>query len=221
MELGELVSLNISLLETVPFGEKEVITGINKKAVVGKSLPLSFTGLAGDAQGDLVNHGGPDKAVCVYSADHFPYWQQKWKRPVAAGAFGENFTVTGLTEESLCIGDQVSVGQALLQVSQPRQPCYKLGMKHGLPSLQLDVQQNGYTGFYFRVLAEGEIAQGDKLILQQRHPAGISIVEANRVMHKDKRDREGMLKLLSVPELSSSWQHSFMKRLARLNQTEN
>lgn len=216
MELGTLLSLNVSMLETVPFGNKEVVTGINKKPFDG-SLDLSATGLTGDAQGDLVFHGGVDKAVCVYSAVHFPYWAEQWGRPVSAGDFGENFTVSALTEHSLCIGDVVAVGQALLQVSQPRQPCYKLGMKHGLPSLQLDVQETGFTGFYFRVLKEGAVAQGDLLTLRQRHEAGVSVAEANRVMHRDQRDRDGIVKLLGVPELSESWRHTLGKRLSRLD----
>ncbi|SFI32899.1 MOSC domain-containing protein YiiM [Paenibacillus sp. UNC496MF] len=216
MELGTLLSLNVSLLETVPFGNKEVVTGINKKPFAG-ALRLGAAGLTGDAQGDLVFHGGPDKAVCVYSAVHFPYWTERWGRPAGAGDFGENFTVSALTETSLCIGDVVEAGGALLQVSQPRQPCYKLGMKHGLPSLQLDVQESGYTGFYFRVLEEGDVAQGDRLVLRHRSDAGVTVAEANRVMHRDQKDRDGIARLLALPELSESWRQTLAKRLAKLD----
>lgn len=217
MKLGMLQSLNVSLLESVPFGKKEVVTGINKKPYSG-ALLLGMTGLPGDAQGDTVFHGGPDKAVCVYSAVHFPYWADRWERAVLPGAFGENFTVSALTEHSVCIGDTVAIGHALVQVSQPRQPCFKLGMKHGLPGLQLDVEETGFTGFYFRVLQEGFVAEGDALTLQKRHPAGITVAEANRVMHTDKRDRDGIARLLAVGELAESWRQSLTKRLAKLDE---
>ncbi|MBM7563326.1 MOSC domain-containing protein [Paenibacillus sacheonensis] len=216
MELGKLVSLNVSLVELIPFGKKEVATGINKKPFAG-ALRLGRLGLPGDAQGDTVHHGGADKAVCVYTEVHFPYWTEKWGRPAIAASFGENFTVSALTEQSVCIGDVVSVGHALLQVSQPRQPCFKLGMKHGLPSLQQDVEETGFTGFYFRVLEEGLVAQGDTLILRKRHEAGITVAEANRVMHQDKRGRDGIAKLLTVDALSESWQHTLRRRLAALD----
>ncbi|QHW34547.1 MOSC domain-containing protein [Paenibacillus rhizovicinus] len=217
MELGTLQSLNVSQLENVPFGKKEVVTGINKKPH-DNALLVSAGGISGDAQGDLVHHGGSDKAVCVYSAVHFPYWAQRWGREVHAGDFGENFTVSSLTEHTLCIGDIVAVGQALVQVSQPRQPCFKLGMKHGLPRLQLDVEENGFTGFYFRVLEEGLVSRGDTLTLRKRHAAAITVAEANRVMHKDKYDREGIASLLSVAELAESWRQSLTKRLAKLDE---
>lgn len=218
MEVGQLLSINVSMLQTVPFGTKEVVTGINKKPAGSGSLLLSEAGLPGDAQGDLVNHGGPDKAICVYSAEHFPYWAEQWGREVSAGAFGENFTVSGTTEHDVLVGDIFAVGGAVLQVSQPRQPCFKLGMKHGLPRLQVDVQETGYTGFYFRVLQAGRVAQGDALRLLERHAAGVTVAEANRVMHTDQRDREAIAKLLSVAELSDSWRQTLGKRLAKLDE---
>ncbi|SEM85685.1 MOSC domain-containing protein [Paenibacillus sp. OV219] len=212
MELGTVLSINVGNLQKMLHGSKEIITGINKSAVGKFPISLSRLGLEGDAQGDLVYHGGEDKAVCVYSADHFPFWSGRWQRAVEAGAFGENFTVTQLTEGDLCIGDILSVGEAIVQVSQPRQPCYKLGMKHGLPQLAQEVQETGYTGFYLRVLKEGIVQAGDKLILQERHPAGITVTEANRVMHMDKNDLAGIRSLLAVQELAVSWQQSLSKR---------
>lgn len=207
-----VLSINVGKLQKMQHGAKEIITGINKAAVGKFPIALSRLGLAGDAQGDLVFHGGVDKAVCVYSAEHFPFWSDKWQRPVGAGAFGENFTVSQLTERDLCIGDILSVGEAIVQVSQPRQPCYKLGMKHGLPQLALEVQETGYTGFYLRVLKEGSVQEGDKLLLKERHPAGITVTEANRVMHIDKKDLAGIRSLLAVPELAESWQQQLSKR---------
>lgn len=212
---GKIISLNIAQPETLMHGSKEVESGINKKPA-GKPLLLTYTGLTGDGQADLIHHGGPDKAVCVYSAVHFPYWEQQWKRAVEPGAFGENFTLSALTEESLCIGDIFRVGGALVQVSQPRQPCFKLGIKHGLPGLPQQVQQEGYTGFYFRVLEEGLVVEGDELHIEAKHPAAITVAEANHVMYKEKSNAESMRRMLAVQELSSSWRQTFESRLEKV-----
>ncbi|MBP3963354.1 MOSC domain-containing protein [Paenibacillus lignilyticus] len=216
MELGTVISINTGLPETVKFGKKDISTGINKSPIGTQPVYLSRTGLNGDGQGDLVFHGGADKAVCVYSAEHFPYWEGRWQREVLPGAFGENFTVSALTEHEVCIGDIWSVGETVVQVSQPRQPCYKLGMKHQLPELAHEVQLNGFTGFYLRVLAEGHVRQGEKLLLTESHPAAITIAEANRVMHIDKQDKAGIRSLLAIAELSESWQHTLAGRLEKL-----
>ncbi|MFC5648475.1 MOSC domain-containing protein [Paenibacillus solisilvae] len=217
--LGKLLSLNIAKAVSVPYGSKVVETGIFKTSS-GKPLRLTRTGLVGDQQADTVNHGGPDKAVCVYSADHFAYWEEQWSKPVEAGAFGENFTISGLTEENIHIGDIIRIGEAVVQVSQPRQPCFKLGVKHQIPELSLQVQQSGYTGYYFRVLQEGIVQEGDELIVEKRHEKGISIAEANVLMYENKEDRAGISRLLSVQELADSWQEHFSKRLDKLSAQE-
>ena len=213
--LGNLLSLNTALAKTVMDGSKEVRTGIFKKPS-GKPLFLGASGLEGDGQADLINHGGADKAVCVYPLAHYPYWENELGGKLAFGAFGENFTVSGCGEETLRIGDVVRVGEALLEVSQPRQPCFKLGMKHRMPELPLLVQQTGYTGFYFRVLREGTVAEGDELALERRHPAEVTLAEANRLNYRDKEDINGIKRLLAVPELSDSWREMFEARLAKL-----
>ncbi|WP_308634288.1 MOSC domain-containing protein [Paenibacillus silvisoli] len=216
MVLGQVISINTAMPVTVPYGSKEVLTGINKQPIGNQPVYLSQTGLAGDGQGDLEYHGGADKAVCVYSAEHFPYWAQRWNRDVLPGAFGENFTIDSVTEPNVSIGDIWTVGEAVVQISQPRQPCFKLGMKHGLPSLAQDVQSNGFTGFYLRVLTEGDVRLGDKLRLLEAHPAGITVAEANRVMHIDKTDRDGLERLLAIPALAESWRQSLSSRLSKL-----
>jgi MOSC domain-containing protein YiiM len=217
--LGKLISLNIAKTVSVPYGSKEVETGIFKTSIA-MPLMLTRTGLIGDQQADLLNHGGPDKAVCVYSADHFPYWEKEWGKPVEAGAFGENFTVQGLTEAIMHIGDTFRIGEAVVQVSQPRSPCYKLGVKHLMPELPLHVQQAGHTGYYFRVLQEGIVQEGDELILEQRHEIGLSIAAANELMYVNKEDRDGISRLLSVQELAESWKDHFAKRLDKLSAQE-
>lgn len=215
LEAARLLSLNVGKPAALAHGAKEVISGIYKYAS-DASHTLTFTGLSGDGQGDTVHHGGPDKAVCAYFGARYPYWREILNQPFEYGAFGENFTLSGWTEEDLCIGDIVEAGEVLLQVSQPRQPCYKLGLRHGLPDLPAMVQSRGYTGFYFRVLKEGSVAAGTELRLKQRHPAGKTIAEANRLMYTDKEDIEGLRALLEVKELAQSWQDQLGSRLQRL-----
>lgn len=212
LRLSKVVSLNLGLPVEMAHGSKEVLTGIVKRPSADEHF-LSFTGLEGDGQGDTVNHGGPDKAVCVYFENHFAYWSEQYGKPFEPGAFGENLTVSDWTEDDLRIGDVVQIGEAIVQVSQPRQPCYKLGLRHDLPGLPQSVQQTGFTGFYFRVLKEGVIRAGTELKLVERHPADKSIAEANRLMYADKENIRGLRELLAVKELSDSWQKQLGKRL--------
>ncbi|MGH2369464.1 MAG: MOSC domain-containing protein, partial [Chloroflexota bacterium] len=136
-------------------------SGIFKQPVAGP-VRLGWTNLELDAQADLSVHGGPDKAVCVYAADHYAYWRTNLRRAdLPYGAFGENFTVAGMDETEVCIGDVFAVGQAQVQVSQPRQPCWKLARRWRVRDLAARVERMGYTGWYFRVLAEGIVAAGD------------------------------------------------------------
>ncbi|WP_424768911.1 MOSC domain-containing protein [Paenibacillus sp. sgz302251] len=211
---ARLVSLNVGEPAVVSYGTQEVLTGIYKQASP-LSHTLGFTGLQGDGQGDTVHHGGPDKAVCVYFEQRYPYWQEQLPLPFEYGAFGENFTLSNWTEEDLCIGDIVEAGDVLLQVSQPRQPCFKLGIRHQLPELPERVQKLGYTGFYFRVLREGTVKAGLAFQVVERHAAGKTLAEANRIMYIDKEDTLAIRELLEVKELAQSWQDQLGKRLMR------
>lgn len=219
VSMPRVVSLNVGLPVSMAHGSKEVVSGIVKRASE-QPHALSFTGIEGDGQGDTVHHGGRDKAICVYFERHLPYWSRKYNRSFEAGAFGENLTISEWTEQDLCIGDIVNIGDVVVQVSQPRQPCYKLGLRHDLPELPGHVQLQGYTGFYFRVMKEGVLHSGSELMIVQRHPAGISIAEANRLMYINKEDVAGLRELLAVHELAVSWQEQLGKRLRRLEQQE-
>ncbi|XID94469.1 MOSC domain-containing protein [Paenibacillaceae bacterium WGS1546] len=210
-----LLSLNIGKVRSDVYKGKEARSGIRKTGV-DRALRLTELGLAGDEQADLVNHGGPDKAVCVYSLDHYPHWEDVLKRALPNGAFGENFSVRGMLEDEVRIGDVFRVGTATVQISQPRQPCWKLAMRWGLNELPLLVTESGATGFYFRVLLAGQVKAGDVLRLERPHAAGITVAEANRVMHRDKGDAAGIRRLLALGELAANWRETFAKRLARL-----
>jgi MOSC domain-containing protein YiiM len=215
VEAARLVSLNVGEPIAIAHGTKEVFSGIFKKSSLQAHF-LSFTGLQGDGQGDTVHHGGPDKAVCAYFEQHYSHWRELYNSSFEYGAFGENFTLSDWSEDDLCIGDIVEVGEVRLQVSQPRQPCFKLGLRHHLPELPELVQKKGYTGFYFRVLREGIVSAGLEFHVTQSHPARKSIMEANRIMYIDKDDIQGIRELLAVQELAESWQDQLGGRLKKL-----
>lgn len=190
-------------------------SGFCKEPVAGP-VTLRRTNLDGDGQADLVHHGGVDKAVCCYPATHYPFWRNELGQAgLPFGSFGENFAIEGPTEADVCIGDVFRVGGAVVQVSQPRQPCWKLARRWKIKTLTLQVQESGRTGWYFRVLAEGLVAAGDALALAERpHPAW-TVAEANRIMHRDKADRAGAADLAALPALSSSWKATLTNRLEK------
>jgi MOSC domain-containing protein YiiM len=210
----QLLSLNISMPVTVHYQGKPLETGIFKQPVEG-SLMLSSAQLDGDGQADLINHGGKDKAVCVYCVEHYNYWEDQLQRKLSYGAFGENFTVADMLESDVHIGDIYEVGDAIVQISQPRQPCFKLGLKHRVAELPAQVQETGYTGYYFRVLQEGAVAAGQTFRRVEQHPLAVSLSDANRLKYHDKSNLDGIRRLLAVDALSDSWRESFQKRLDR------
>lgn len=214
-----IISLNVGMPVAVSHGSKEIQTGIFKKPSQDIHQ-LRVGGISGDGQGDLVHHGGPDKAVCVYFHKHYPYWEHKLERHLEPGAFGENWTLSQWSEDDLCIGDIVAAGDVIVQVSQPRQPCFKLGIRHQRPELTEQVQTTGYTGFYFRVLKEGEMKAGDTVHIIDRHPAAVTVSEANRIMYRDRNDLEGLKALLAVEELADSWRMTLTSRLKRLQEEQ-
>ena len=203
-------SLNIGKPMKEIFQDKEVTTGICKKPVSGP-LNLKKLGFEGNGVADSKHHGGYDKAVCVYSTDHYPYWEKVLGIKLPVAAFGENLSVSNLHEDSVCIGDIFQVGTAIVQISQPRQPCRTLAARYGRSDLVKMVVDTGRTGFYFKVLREGMVEREDELILMERNSDNITISFANRILHHDKKNREGIDKVLAVTALSESWRKSFHK----------
>lgn len=201
-------SLNIGLPEKEIFYGKEVTTGICKTSV-SEALSLKKKGFEGDGVADLRHHGGSDKAVCVYSRDHYSYWEGILGTALSPAAFGENITVSNLSEDDVCIGDVFRLGTALVQVSQPRQPCKTLAARYGRSDMVKLVVKCGYTGFYFRVLEEGTVKKGDPILPAEEDLNKITISFANHIYHKDKKNCEGVKKVLAVKALSESWQKSF------------
>jgi MOSC domain-containing protein YiiM len=186
------------------------------KFPVAGPVELGELGIAGDEQVDRKNHGGPDKAVLVYSADHLPFWRDRLNLPeMAGGAFGENLTIAGSTEEDVCIGDVWEVGAVLLQVTQPRQPCWKMSRRWNISNLAQQVVASGFCGWYLRVLRGGTLAPGEELSLVSRPNPAWTIVRATFLFHHGKADLEGAEELAAVPELSTSWREALSARLAK------
>jgi MOSC domain-containing protein YiiM len=162
--VGSVLSVNVALPRTVTWNERKVETGIFKRPVVDR-VTVRDLGLEGDGQADLTVHGGVRKAVYAYPSEHYSYWQYELKRDLPWGMFGENLTTVGLLEDSVRIGDRFRVGSAELEVTQPRFPCYKLGIKFGSMEMVQRFQNSGRSGFYLAVRSEGEIAAGDPITL--------------------------------------------------------
>jgi MOSC domain-containing protein YiiM len=211
----KVISVNVGKPKTVMVDGKPLTTGIFKEPVL-EPLFVTKLNFDGDGQADLVHHGGYDKAICAYPSEHFSEWEKQYHCSFSPSAFGENLTLKGLTKDEACIGDIFSVGTAVIQLSQPRQPCFKLAKRHGLPDLPLVLQKTGRTGFYFRVLQEGIIQQGDKFTLIERSPTPLSVRYVNRIYYMEKTNVEAMQKIIAEPALSESWRKVFMARLSAI-----
>ncbi len=189
------------------------VTGFWKSAVDGPRW-LSPRGVDGDGQADLVHHGGSHKAILLYAVEHYATWSAELGvEPFPCGGFGENASVRGVTEEDVCIGDLWRVGEALVEVSQPRQPCWKLDERWGRSDLVERTEATGRTGWYHRVVEEGFVGAGDRLELVDRPRPEWSVARANEVMHRRPNDRELSAELGAVPELSPSWRLRLAARL--------
>ena len=218
-----LLSVNVSMPKEVVHDGKTVTTGIFKKPIQGRVM-LRRLNLEGDGQSDLWGHGGAFRAVLVYSIENYEYWKKELGRDALAGSapdqrvteaavFGENFTVAGMLEDEVCVGDVYRMGGALVEVTQPRIPCFKLAMKMGIEGFQNRFLKSGRVGFYLRVLEEGEVGSGDTIELVRRDPGRMTVRQVSNLLYFDKNDLDGTRKALSVPALSHGWKGSFEERL--------
>lgn len=216
--IPKLISIQVS--QPRQFGQAEAVdpmdrhwaTGFFKEPVSGV-VWVGSSNLDGDGQADRVHHGGRDKAVLAYSAEHYPEWRKSMDNlSLPFGAFGENFTIEGLAEAVVCIGDTFQLGEeAIVQVSQPRQPCWKLARRWRIRSLASQVQQTGRTAWYFRVQQEGFVAAGMSFVLLERPHPSWTIERANWTMHVNRHDVADVLELAAVTHLSDSWRKTLMK----------
>lgn len=189
---------------------RPVYSAIAKAPVLGDSVWLDWTDLSGDQQGDPKVHGGPDKAVYCYTADHFDAWSRELGRPVAPAAFGENLTLSGAAEEHVCIGDVWRWGDAVVQVAQPRYPCFKLAMHTRQADMEQRLITSGRSGWYLRVLRPGEVPVRDAAItVEHRDEARLRVIDAHRAFTSDD---PRIPALLDHPALAESWRRMLRRR---------
>jgi MOSC domain-containing protein YiiM len=185
-------------------------SGIFKIPVAGRVWVDSLN-VAGDGQDDRKNHGGPFRAVLAYSADHYPLWNTELGRDLDCGSFGENFTVAGLSESNVCLGDVYAVGEIRLQVSQPRYPCWKLARRVGVKDLAERVERNGWGGWYNRVLQTGCVQAGDAVSLRERLYPQYSIAYLNDLLMKRVTNPVACAELATLETLSPEWRENYAR----------
>jgi MOSC domain-containing protein YiiM len=211
----KLVSLNVALPRLVLHNGEPVSTGIFKEPVNG-SIMLRTLNLEGDRQADLSVHGGVSKAVYAYPSEHYEFW--KTELPGTAlpfGMFGENFTTAGLFEDGVNVGDRFRVGEAELMVTEPRLPCYKLGIKFGRADILKRFLHSRRTGFYFAVVKEGLVEAGNEIKLLSRDPNNITIADIVRLYAFEKHDLVTMRRVVKLEALSESWREWFRKQIEK------
>jgi MOSC domain-containing protein YiiM len=204
-----------------PLGDRRELSGIDKRPRSG-IVTIGTSGIIGDMQGDVKHHGGPEKAIHHYALDHYPAWKAELAgKSVCAfdapGAFGENFSTLGMTEADVNIGDSYSVGTAVIQVSQGRQPCWRLNVRFAVEDMALRVQRTGRTGWYYRVLKPGETSAGDTLELLARPNPDWPLSRLLHYLYVDRLNRETLDEIAALPFLSESWRKLAMQRLDRLS----
>ncbi len=214
-EARKLISVNVGLPRAVEWKGRMITTGIFKDPVEGRTT-LHRLNLDGDGQADLTVHGGPDMAVYAYPAEHYVYWRQELPgMDLPWGMFGENFSTEGLLEGSVNIGDRFRIGTAEVQVTQPRVPCYKLSLRFRRDDIIKRFLASRRTGFYLRVLQEGEVAPGDPFELTSRTGSNVTVADITRLHMKEDVNPDILQRALELEALSWSWRKRFQQRQAK------
>jgi MOSC domain-containing protein YiiM len=212
----KLISLNVGLPRIVESNGEPVATGIFKEPKQGPVM-LRTLNLDGDRQADLRVHGGVSKAVYAYPVEHYEFWKMELpEMELPYGMFGENFTTEGMLEDALNVGDRFRVGEAELMVTEPRLPCYKLGIKFGRTDIIRKFLQSRRTGFYFAVVKEGEVEAGNEIELLSRDLNDITIADITRLYAFEKDDLETLRRAVKLEALSDSWREYFQKQIHKL-----
>ncbi len=212
----KLIAISVGVPREVLWKGETVTTSIFKSPVDGP-VALRRNNLAGDQQTDLSVHGGPTKAVYVYPSEHYEFW--KGELPDAKlpwGSFGENFTVPGLDENSVCVGDEFRVGTTRLVVTEPRMPCVKLAIRFGRPDMLKRFLKSQRTGFYFGVVEEGSVQAGDELEPLSRHPDRLAVSDVTRLYTTERLNADLLRKAIAVAALPESWRSYFVHQLEKL-----
>ena len=216
----KIISVNVGLPRLVLRNGEPVSTGIFKDPVEGR-VRVRTLNLDGDRQSDLSVHGGPQKAVYLYPSEHYEFWKQELPdMDLPWGMFGENLTTTGLFETEVHIGDTFRAGSAELMVTQPRMPCYKLGIRFGRADMIKRFLVSERSGFYFSVLKEGDVGAGEELELLERNDSGVRVVDITRLYSSEKENVALLRRAIATEALPESWREYFLKRIGNLEQQE-
>lgn len=212
----KLVSVNVGVPRLVMYNGEPVSTGIFKEPVFGR-VELRTPNLDGDRQADLSVHGGQSKAVYAYPSEHYDHWRHEFpEMDLPWGMFGENFTTSGLYEADLNIGDKFRVGTAVIMITEPRLPCYKLGIRFGRSDIIKKFLVSGRTGFYFAVLQEGEVGAGDRIELSEKNKHDVRVSDVTRLYVREKQNAELLRRAIQVEALPERWRSYFQTQLEKL-----
>jgi MOSC domain-containing protein YiiM/ferredoxin-NADP reductase len=207
--MARLLSVNVGLPRDIAWKGRTVRTGIWKDPVRGRCR-VGRLNVAGDGQGDLAGHGGEQRAVFVYQVESYRYWQEQLKRSdFVHGQFGENFTIEGLPDDVVCIGDRYRIGNALFEVTQPRVTCYRVGIRMNEPRMPALLTSSGRPGFYFRVLQEGDVGAGDEIVKAREAKERMTVAEINALLYSPNHSRDRLEHALRIEALSPGWRSSF------------
>ncbi|WP_276359105.1 MOSC domain-containing protein [Daejeonella sp. H1SJ63] len=216
---------DITILSLNILGEPELLvadhqkgmTAFCKRPIKTDLIDLGMTGFAGDIIADTKHHGGNDKAICCYNADHFPKWKNELGFDLEFAAFGENLTLSGINadERNVYIGDRYQLGEAIVEVSEPRGPCYMIGIRYNYKKFPVHLQESGLTGYYLRTIKPGIVRKTDKLIHICSHPEKISVMDVNHIRYHDSDNKEWLHRLANLQELTAEWRALFEKKLIK------
>jgi MOSC domain-containing protein YiiM len=207
--MGRLLAVNVGLPRDIAWRGRTVHTSVWKHPVVGRRL-VKRLDIVGDAQGDLKGHGGEQRAVMVYQIESYRYWEAQLGRTgFTYGQFGENFTVEGLPDDQVCIGDRYRIGSALFEVTQPRVTCYRVGIRMDEPRMASLLVSHHRPGFYFRVLQEGEVGAGDEIVKVAEGLERMTVVEIDALLYLPGHSVRDLERALRIPALSNGWKGSF------------
>src|SRR6201998_3987168 len=207
-DMTRLLSVNVGLPRDIEWKGRTVHTAIWKEPVHGRCRAGRLN-LDGDGQGDLAGHGGAHWAVFFYQIESYRYWQQQLNRTdFVHGQFGENFTIEGMTDDTVCIGDRYQIGSALFEVTQPRVTCYRVGIRTNEPRMPALLTSSGRPGFYFRVLQEGEVGAGDEIVKVGEAEERMTVAEINALLYSPNHPRNCLERALRIEALSPGWRRS-------------
>ncbi len=215
----QIQSINIKgKPEKLVADHQSTMTSFKKESIGSSSIYLTKTGFIGDSVHHTAHHGGNDKAICCYSAVHFPYWNAKLGLDLVHAAFGENLTLEGdnSLEENIFIGDRYQLGEAIVEVSEPRVPCFIIGIRHNYKLFSKLCQYTGFTGFYLRTIEEGRVYVSDGLKNIYAHPEKISVRQVNQIRYYDNKNFLELQRLVNLKELTLEWREKFEMLLNKI-----